>query len=166
MHKGEHAMTEDDLRQRWPAAFNDMRRPLKVGIHADMGLTGRSEAMRWWVNHPLYLRNVIAGGERIDLEGRPAGKISECTQEYAWSALQLRRMTIADAMMSRRRRLPLPHPCVGVAVADQGREMRLSMPKLKGRSVKDQYERWRRLDMERMKEERANRANRENQKSS
>ena len=127
-------MTEDDFCQRWPAAFNSIRLPLKIGIHIDMGLTEHSEAMRWWVNHPVYLRSLIAGKERVDLEGRPAGEVKEHERAFAWSALQLRRFNIAAAMESRRRRLPLPHPCIGVTVADQGREMRLSMPKLKVRS--------------------------------
>jgi hypothetical protein len=31
-------MTEAELRERWPLAFNDARRPLALGIHANMGI--------------------------------------------------------------------------------------------------------------------------------
>ena len=150
-------MTEDDLRTRWPKAFNDKRLPLKVGIHVDMGLEEGSEAMRWWVNHPIYLRHLIARKERIDLEGKPAGVISEGTQAYAWSALQLLRANMAAAKESRRRRLPLPHPCVGVSVADQGRELSLSMPRLKVSLSRDEYNRWLLLERERDKRTRVQR---------
>ena len=71
-------ITEADLRARWPAAFNDARRPLKLGIHRDMGI-GHSDAIRRWTAHPRYLRNSIAGGQRIDLDGNPAGEIARQT---------------------------------------------------------------------------------------
>lgn len=66
-------LTEDDLRRRWPAAFNDERLPLKVGIHKDMGIVGRCAALTAWVGHPSYLRNLARGERRINLYGAHAG---------------------------------------------------------------------------------------------
>jgi hypothetical protein len=66
-------LTEDELRRRWPAAFNDERLPLKVGIHRDMGIVGRCAALTAWVSHPSYLRNLARGERRINLHGAHAG---------------------------------------------------------------------------------------------
>ena len=55
------------LREKYPKAFNDLRRPLKNDIHLDMGLTYPDPAMRAWVTHPEYLKNMSRGGMRIDL---------------------------------------------------------------------------------------------------
>ena len=117
-----------ELRQRWPLAFNDSRKPLKVGVDVDMGLVNRSEAMRQWVLHPQYLRNVISGGERIDLNGEPAGVISKYEREDAWETLRWRRTDLYDARERRKR----PHeyqPHTGLTLADERKELALSMPR-------------------------------------
>ena len=139
-------ITEADLRARWPAAFNDARRPLKLGIHRDMGI-GHSDAIRRWTAHPRYLRNSIAGGQRIDLDGNPAGEIAEVSKAYSWEKLLMVRDEIVRARMRRER--PWDHPgCPdlpkrgaaqreylhrkfpsGLALADEEREMKLRMPK-------------------------------------
>jgi sRNA-binding protein len=137
-------ITEADLRARWPAAFNDQRLPLKLGIHRDMGILGRSDAIRRWTAHSVYLRNAIAGGQRIDLDGNPAGEIAECEQAHAWEKLSLIRDEIALARMrrehhpgfpdlprrgaARREYLHAKFPS-GLALADEEREMKLRMPK-------------------------------------
>jgi sRNA-binding protein len=82
-------LTEADLRARWPRAFNDLRRPLKIGIHEDMGRSDCDQAISLWCNHPTYLPNLIAGGARVDLDGRPAvaGTVAKTEQERALRAL-------------------------------------------------------------------------------
>jgi sRNA-binding protein len=143
-------ITEAGLRARWPAAFNDERRPLKLGIHRDMGILGRSDAIRRWTAHPVYLRNVIAGGKRIDLDGGPAGGIEEIEKAYAWEKLSMVRGEIARVRRCRER--PWDHPdCSdlpkrgtarreylhrkfpsGLSLADESAEMKLGMPKRSG----------------------------------
>ena len=140
-------ITEADLRARWPAAFNDARRPLKLGIHRDMGIVGRSDALARWTEHPVCLRNSIAGGQRIDLVGNPAGGIAECEQAHAWEKLSMVRNEIVQARMrrehhpgfpdlprrgaARREYLHAKFPS-GFSRADEEREMRLRMPKRNG----------------------------------
>jgi sRNA-binding protein len=80
-------VTEADLRERWPKAFNDARLPLKIGIHVDLKIGGDVEVMRSWTRHPRYLRNLIAGGARYDLDGKAAGCVSLDEQRYAWDVL-------------------------------------------------------------------------------
>jgi sRNA-binding protein len=96
-------ITEAGLRARWPAAFNDERRPLKLGIHRDMGVFGRADALRRWTAHPVYLRNTIAGGKRINLDGGPAGEIEEVEKAYAWEKLAMVRDAIERARERRER---------------------------------------------------------------
>ena len=143
-------ITEADLRARWPAAFNDARRPLKLGIHREMGILGRSDAIRRWTAHPVYLRAVIAGGQRIDLDGNPAGEIAEVSKAYSWEKLLIVRNEIIQARMRRERPWDYPY-CSdlpprgaarreylhrtfpsGLSLADESAEMRLRMPKLSG----------------------------------
>lgn len=60
-----------ELRQLYPAAFNDRRPPLAVGIHEALRVARDSEVLREWTSHPLYLRNIIAGQRRVGLTGEP-----------------------------------------------------------------------------------------------
>ena len=143
-------ITEADLRARWPAAFNDARRPLKLGIHRDMGIVGRSDALARWTEHPVCLRNSIAGGQRIDLDGNPAGEIAEVSKAYSWEKLLIVRNEIIQARMRRERPWDYPY-CSdlpprgaarreylhrtfpsGLSLADESAEMKLRMPKLSG----------------------------------
>jgi hypothetical protein len=78
---------EADLRSRCPQAFNDLRRPLKLGIHAELGLTYPDPVLEQWISHPLYLRNTIAGGVRIGLDGAPASHITVDEQDFAYRRL-------------------------------------------------------------------------------
>jgi hypothetical protein len=76
-------LTEAVLRERWPKVFNDARRPLKIGVHVDLKI-GRDDAtMHAWTKHPVYLRNLITGGARYDLDGRAVGSVSLDEQLHA-----------------------------------------------------------------------------------
>jgi len=79
----------DLLSLRWPAIFDNYHpRPLKVGIHLDLVNAGiplvvARKAMRAYVTRPNYKKTVLAGAVRIDLEGQPAGVVTEQQAEYA-----------------------------------------------------------------------------------
>ncbi|SFU65167.1 ProQ/FINO family protein [Halomonas korlensis] len=81
--------------QRYPAAFfKGHTRPLKVGIHHD--LTAREpwpeklvrRALAGYVNLPRYLKAVREGGERIDLDGQPAGTVDAQAADHARQKLE------------------------------------------------------------------------------
>jgi ProP effector len=90
------------LAERFPAclAVNpSYRRPLKIGIHLDLltALDGTitpkalCDALRLYVGNPWYLKACVAGADRVDLNGVPAGKV---TAEHA---------DVAKAQYERRR---------------------------------------------------------------
>src|SRR5579862_9472275 len=76
------------LAERWPRAFavrESKRRPLKVGIHADLlaALDGAmtaadlGDALGDYTKSSGYIRRITrAGAERIDLDGAPAGEVT------------------------------------------------------------------------------------------
>jgi sRNA-binding protein len=81
-------VTESELRARWPAAFNDARRPLALGIHEQLGLEYPDQVLREWTGHPRYLRHVLEpGAQRIDLKGQPTGTVTAAERRYAWNRL-------------------------------------------------------------------------------
>ena len=82
------------LAETFPQTFELERcrphRPLKVGIAAD--LQARCPALEWRVlrvalaahtGRVMYLRGLVAGAARIDLDGNPAGEVSAKDTEYA-----------------------------------------------------------------------------------
>lgn len=90
------------LRQRYPAAINDDRRPLMIGVHkvlcqADLGVFTnklvRLFIKRWVTNHS-YLANLIADAARIDLDGNPTGVVLK-EQEIAAKAVMTERDRIS-----------------------------------------------------------------------
>ena len=74
----------EKLAERWPACFSvyaARRRPLKVGIDADIlasGIEGNlSAALRIYVGNSTYQAKLKLGAVRIDLNGEPAGVVTE-----------------------------------------------------------------------------------------
>ena len=70
------------VRSIWPAAFHVSNpTPLKLGIHKDMMETGLigvhiiNTALRFFTTLERYLEAIKPGTVRIDLEGKPAGKV-------------------------------------------------------------------------------------------
>jgi sRNA-binding protein len=65
--------------------FEERRRPLKLGIHLDIIAVLGEEidrkrlavALRFYVTNIYYLRAQTAGRDRIDLDGNPAGTVTE-----------------------------------------------------------------------------------------
>jgi sRNA-binding protein len=85
------------LCERFPHAFSlKQRRPLKVGIHKDLlaaleDTIPRNEldgAMKYYVRGLSYLQSLVAGGQRIDLQGNEAGEISEADKQDAMHHLK------------------------------------------------------------------------------
>lgn len=70
------------VRERWPEAFRVASpRPLKVGIHNEMKQTGEfpltiiKSALKLFTSQERYLMSIKLGRSRIDLNGKPAGKV-------------------------------------------------------------------------------------------
>lgn len=88
-----HAATaglETILRALSPV-FSEPVRPLKIGIFEDLQLLLAGEFppelisrfLRDWCRRPAYRRAVAAGGARYDLDGQPAGGVTEEEQADA-----------------------------------------------------------------------------------
>ena len=76
------------LAEKWPSCFSIIecgRRPLKLGIRDDVLAAldsaisaGKvSAALRWYVSSPEYQHRLLHGAWRVDLNGRPAGTVSQ-----------------------------------------------------------------------------------------
>jgi sRNA-binding protein len=114
-------MTEEELRERWPAAFNDARCPLQIGINIPMGLDWGDPAMEKWVQHPIYLRNQLkAGAVRINLDGQSVGTVTPAEQCHAWNVLAIWVRTNLMAAQDRGYRS---------LTTDEKRELRRTVPK-------------------------------------
>ncbi len=82
-----------DLPTLYPACFDRSQpRPLKLGIHKDLIAAGHPlkdvRRMLWrYCSRRAYLKAMLAGAPRIDLEGQPAGAVSEEDAANAQSVL-------------------------------------------------------------------------------
>jgi sRNA-binding protein len=59
--------------------FLDVRRPLKIGIRADLVAQApvtEAEALRRYCNTRSYLCAMVAGEDRVDLDGKPVGVVT------------------------------------------------------------------------------------------
>ena len=89
------------LRDRWPQAFPRdycQLRPLAIGIRQDIAASlsehppGRIGAAIRMFQHQMmsaYLRVVLQGGPRYDLEGNPRGEVTPKEQDQARRDLQV-----------------------------------------------------------------------------
>jgi ProP effector len=86
------------LAEKWPCCFSIIesgRRPLKLGIRDDVlaALGGAisagrvSAALRWYVSSPEYQRRLLHEAWRVDLNGRPAGTVSQEDEAHARAQL-------------------------------------------------------------------------------
>jgi sRNA-binding protein len=122
-------MTEEELRSRWPAAFNDERKSLARGIHANMGIAYGDPVVGTWVLHPRYLRNQLASGAvRIDLAGNAVGIVSQEEREVAWRALLEARDWIYRQERERLKN-PIRNRWLHFSVEDEKQEMKQRMPR-------------------------------------
>lgn len=92
-----------ELRRVAPRAFCDPPRPLAIGIRKPIGDRFASEyggqaiasAMKRWCLRSDYLRVIITGAERFDLDGNAAGVVTEIEAAPAAERLALlRRRTL------------------------------------------------------------------------
>jgi len=98
------------LAAKFPKCFavpDTRRRPLKVGIDADLlaalgGTIRRTELIRalaMYCSSEGYLEGVLTGAWRVDLEGTPAGAVSADDEKHA-KAKQARIRTRREAVMA------------------------------------------------------------------
>jgi hypothetical protein len=85
-----------ELRERYPKAFPadpEAVMPLMLHIHKGLLAAGYkrkavTETLGVYVNAPAYLAALSAGRPRIDLDGEPAGEVSETQRELAKAQLE------------------------------------------------------------------------------
>ena len=98
------------LAAKFPKCFavpDTRRRPLKVGIDADLlaaldGTIRRTELIRalaTYCSSDGYLERVLTGAGRVDLEGKPAGTVSADDEKHA-KAKQAGIRTRREAVMA------------------------------------------------------------------
>ena len=96
------------LIERWPRCFapwNRRRVPIKIGIHRDILAAGVIDAdivgavLAAYVRSRSYLSNSVEGAARLDLDGQPAGVVTE--GEARGASVALARMLVRQ----RRKRL-------------------------------------------------------------
>lgn len=88
------ALLDEWYRRYTDTFFKGHTRPLKVGIHED--LVAREpwpdklvrRALACYVHLPRYLKAVRVGAERVDLDGQPAGLVSEGEARHAHKKLE------------------------------------------------------------------------------
>lgn len=86
------------LKAHFPACFRDLKevQPLKIGIKQDLvkQLSTRNDivmsdkacmvnSLSYYVNSPAYLKNMLEGASRIDLDGQPAGTVTKEEAQYS-----------------------------------------------------------------------------------
>lgn len=85
------------LVERFPNAFcpkGAVKKPLKVGIRHDLIAAAPQEwawlgaALADYCGGPLYLRSVVEGAERVDLDGNVVGIVTECEARYSAKKLE------------------------------------------------------------------------------
>lgn len=87
------------LCDRFPLAFRAKgasKPPLKIGIGRDVQLampepppTALAAALRDYASGPTYCRNLVAGAQRIGLEGEPSGHVTHAEAKQAEFRMQL-----------------------------------------------------------------------------
>ncbi|TIV47470.1 MAG: prop expression regulator [Mesorhizobium sp.] len=87
------------LSAKWPAAFNPKApMPLRIGIHNDIRVLDGElsddelrRALRAYTSMPRYLARLNAGAVRVDLDGEPAGEVSDAEAASAKALLCARK---------------------------------------------------------------------------
>ena len=109
--EGKHTRRLTDLATRYPRAFALEKyrphRPLKVGVAADIlaccpDLDRRKlgVALAAYTRRVMYLRGLVAGAARVDLDGNVCGEVSAGDAEHAAAILasrEARRIAAAEA---------------------------------------------------------------------
>ena len=80
-----NSLAIDALCKRYPRAFNKNYPPLKIGIHADLIAICKTAAQKKtvrnvmfiWTANKKYLKNLANGGDRVGLDGKKTGIVSD-----------------------------------------------------------------------------------------
>jgi ProP effector len=115
--------------ERWPRCFSvyeQRRRPLAVGIHAEIiasleGIAGEAEirrALSYYVRNPKYRKTLKVGSARIGLDGEPAGVV---TEEQATKPKPKQDAKPAKKKQDKNRQHPAPRTRLHAANADKPR---------------------------------------------
>ncbi len=82
------------LVENYPQAFNSEEpKPLKIGIQEDLvsdEKVSRSKikrALATYVRNPRYLKSLVEGADRVDLQGESTGKVSAEEEQHAKAKL-------------------------------------------------------------------------------
>lgn len=82
------------IAELYPLTFNrEAVKPLKIGIQDDLVADGKlaqgkiKRALASYVRSPLYYKALQAGATRIDLQGQPAGEVTEEQADHAKAML-------------------------------------------------------------------------------
>lgn len=105
LHREDRDQGVAHLAQTYPKCFfedPDLRRPLKHGIIDD--LEGERvldhgkliQILDWYQSHFVYQRGLIAGAERIDLNGKKAGTVTPKEQQDARTQIARRKKEMAE----------------------------------------------------------------------
>src|SRR5262245_15910366 len=89
------------LSERWPQCFSvyeARRKPLKIGIRDDIiaALAGAFPAealclaLRFYTHNMVYLKHLLAGAWRYDLDGKPTGAVTKHEEQHARNLLATR----------------------------------------------------------------------------
>ena len=107
-----HTAALADLATRYPQTFvlekYRPHRPLKVGIAVDImercpELDRRKlgVALAAYTRRVMYLKGMVAGAARVDLNGNPAGEVTARDEEHAAEVLALRQARRAAAVAAK-----------------------------------------------------------------
>ena len=93
---------EQWLRETYPLVFSEKRHlPLKIGIEKDIFQNQGDalpfsralvrKAIGFYVKHPLYLKNILEGSLRYDLQGHISGTVDQTHKDNAQEILTNRK---------------------------------------------------------------------------
>jgi sRNA-binding protein len=112
------------LRQWYPAAFNNRREPLLVGIALILRADPRrprwatdrviQNALAMWCRHPRYVRNLLDRRRRVDLAGRPVMQVTVAELQITRLALEKGQISCAPPRRRSRERSYAPRRARGV----------------------------------------------------
>ena len=98
--------------------YERRRRPLKVGIHRDieavLGAEVDQQILGWtigaYVFNVGYLSSLRVGAERLDLDGNPAGVITEADARFAQRGIKIIKDREQKRAETKREEPPPPRP--------------------------------------------------------
>ena len=115
------------LAEMFPAAFSSPPRPLKLRIDVDLGATGlltpdeAQAVLAYRCGGISYLRSLLAGAPRVDLNGNPVGVVTEAEAAHATSRVAWVKRLIAERKAPNAPPAPVNKPAVNRGVGGEPR---------------------------------------------